>query len=324
MNSAFRKAPAAIWSSWLGLQDVGMLLGVVALTLFFFALNPAMLAPTTIRSILSTAAYPALVGLGLVMLMIAGEIDLSTGPVMGVCAVCAAWLMKYLGWPAWAGATGGLAVALAVGLVNGVLTVKVAAPSLVATLAVGITIQGASYVLTHGIPVYPVPPEVAVVGDLRPFGLSVIIVLMLATLAAVQIVLRQTRWGSAIYATGGNRLAAEYVGINTARIKILCFMLTSLLAGCSGLLVMCLVHAGDPIIGRNLEMSILTGVILGGVSFYGGRGSAVSTVLGALLIQIVKTGLVLIQVNPNWFNLILGLVLATAAGVDTLRHRRRI
>lgn len=324
MKSALAKAPAADWRSWLKLQDMGMLLAAVAVTLFFYALNPAMLAPTTLRSILSTAAYPALVGLGLVLLMIAGEIDLSTGPVMGVCAVCAAWLMKYLGWPVWAGAAGGLGVALAVGLVNGLLTVKIAAPSLIATLAVGITIQGASYMLTHGIPVYPVPPEVALVGGLRPLGLSVIIVLTLVVLAGVQIMLRQTRWGAAIYATGGNRRAAEYVGINTARIKIVCFMWTSLLAGCSGLLVMCLLNAGDPIIGRNLEMSILTGVILGGVSFYGGRGSAVSTVLGAVLIQIVKTGLILIHVNPNWFGLILGLVLATAAGVDTLRHRRRI
>jgi ribose transport system permease protein len=324
MKSALGQAPKAIWRSWLGLQDIGMLLAVVALTLFFYAFNPAMLAPTTIRSILTTASYPALVGLGLVLLMISGEIDLSTGPVMGVCAVCAAGLMKYLGWPAWAGAAGGLTVALAVGLVNGLLTVKVAAPSLVATLAVGITIQGASFMLTHGVPIYPVPPEVALVGGLRPLGLSVIIVLTLAVLAVVQIVLRQTKGGAAIYATGGNWLAAEYVGINTAWVKVACFMVTSLLAGCSGLLVMCLLNAGDPIIGRNLEMSILLGVILGGVSFYGGRGSAVSTVLGALLIQIVKTGLVLMHVNLNWFNLILGLVLATAAGVDTLRHRRRV
>jgi ribose transport system permease protein len=324
MNAALGKAPAAIWRSWLRLQDIGMLLGVVTLTLFFYAFNPAMLAPTTVRSILTAASYPALVGLGVVMLMIAGEIDLSTGPVMGVCAVCAAWLMKYIGWPAWAGAAGGLAVALAVGLANGLLTVRVGAPSLVATLAVGITIRGASYMLTHGVPIYPVPPEVAEVGMWRPLGMSLITVLMLAILVVAQIVLRQTRWGAAIFATGGNKVAAEYVGINADGVKIACFMLTSLLAGCSGLMVMAQINAGDPIIGRFLEMSILTGVILGGVSFYGGRGSAVGTVLGALLIQIVKTGLVLVHANPAWFDLILGVVLATAAGVDTLRHRRRV
>src|SRR5262245_22867020 len=99
-----------------------------------------MLAPTTVTSILTAASYPALVGLGLVMLMVAGEIDLSTGPVMGACAVCAAWLMKFGGWPAWPAAAGGLGLALVVGLSNGLLTVKVGAPSLVATLAVGIAI----------------------------------------------------------------------------------------------------------------------------------------------------------------------------------------
>ena len=308
----------------LKLQDAGLLLVVATLTLFFYARNPAMLAPGTVRSVLAAASYPALVGLGLVMLMIAGEIDLSTGPVMGACAVVAAWLMRYAGWPAWAGASGGLAVALGVGLVNGLLTVKLGAPSLVATLAVGITIRGASYMLTPGVPVYPLAPEVAVVGDMRVFGLLVITVLMLAVLAVVQIVLRQTRWGAAIYATGGNRLAAERCGINTDRVKIACFMLTSLLAGCSGLLVMCQLKAGDPIIGRTLELSIITGVVLGGASFLGGRGSALGTVLGALLVQIIKTGLVLVHVNASWNVVILGLLLATAAAVETLGHRRRV
>ena len=152
---------------------------------------------------------------------------------------------------------------------------------------------------------------------------SVITVLMLIGLIAAQIVLRQTRWGAVVYATGGNQAAAEYVGINADRVKIACFMLTSLLAGLAGLLVMGQIGAGDPIIGRTLELSIFMGVILGGVSFYGGRGSALSTVLAALLIQIVKTGLVLAHVDAAWFYLILGLVLATAAGIDALSHRRR-
>jgi ribose transport system permease protein len=232
--------------------------------------------------------------------------------------------MKYGGWPAWPAIAGGLALALAVGLTNGLLTTKVVTPSLVATLAVGITMRGASYMLTQGVPIYPLAPEVALVGGWRLVGMPVITVLLLLGLIAAQVVLRQTSWGAAIYATGGNRAAAEYVGINTDRVKIACFMLTSLLAGCSGLLVMGQIGTGDPIIGRTLEMSIFMAVILGGVSFYGGRGSALSTVLAALLIQIVKTGLVLAHVDSSWFYLILGLVLATAAGIDALRHHRRL
>jgi ribose transport system permease protein len=322
MTRGRRKAEAR--RNPLKLQDAGLLLVVATLTLFFYAANPAMLAPATVRSVLAAASYPALVGLGLVMLMIAGEIDLSTGPVMGACAVVAAWLMKYAGWPAWAGAAGGLTLALVIGLINGVLTVKVGAPSLVATLAVGITIRGASYMLTPGVPIYPLAPEVAVVGGLRVFGLLFVTVLMLAGLVVAQTILRQTRWGAAIYATGGNRLAAEQCGINTGRVKIACFMLTSLLAGCAGLLVMCQLTAGDPIIGRTLEFAILTGVVLGGASFYGGRGSALGMVLGAVLVQVIKTGLVLVHVNQNWHVFILGVLMATAAAVETLGRRRRV
>ncbi len=312
------------WRNPFRLQDAVLLFVVVTLTLFFYALNPAMLALPTVRSILAAASYPALVGLGLVMLMIAGEIDLSTGPVMGACAVFAAFLMKYAGWPGWAGAVGGLALALVVGLINSLLTVKMGAPSLVATLAVGITIRGASYMITPGVPIYPVAPEVAVVGSWRPFGLLFITVLMLAGLAVAQVVLRQTRWGAALYATGGNRVAAEQCGINTDRVKIACFMLTSLLAGCSGLLVMAQLNAGDPIIGRTLELSIITGVVLGGASFLGGRGSALGTVLGAVLIQIIKTGLILVHVDTDWHVVILGVLLATSAALDTLGRRRRV
>jgi ribose transport system permease protein len=324
MNATSSAWRATLRHSWRRLQDVELLLPVVAVSLLFYSLNPAMFAPATVRSVLFAASYPALAGLGLALLMIAGEIDLSTGPVMGVCAIAAGWLMRYVGWPAWAGAAGGLTVALLVGLINGLLTVKLGAPSLVATLAVGITIRGASYMFTAGIPIYPLAPEMAALSEWRFLGLPAIALLMLAVLVIVQVVLRQTRWGSAIYATGGNRVAAEQCGIDADLVKVACFMLTSLLAGGAGLMVMSQIRAADPIIGRSFEMYILIGVVLGGVSFYGGRGSPFNTVLGALLVQIVKTGLILAHINPAWFVLILGVVLAVAAGMGTLQHRRRI
>jgi ribose transport system permease protein len=316
--------PTTLWRRWRRLQDVELLLPVIAVSLLFYSLNPVMFAPVTLSSVLFAASYPALAGLGLALLMIAGEIDLSTGPVMGVCAIAAGWLMRYAGWPAWAGAAGGLTVALLVGLINGLLTVKIGAPSLVGTLAVGITIRGATYMFTAGIPIYPLAPEMAGVSEWRLGGLPAISLMMLVTLVIVQVVLRRTRWGSAIYATGGNRVAAEQCGINADRVKVACFMLTSFLSGCAGLMVMSQIRSADPIIGRTFEMYILTGVVLGGISFYGGQGSPFSTVLGALLVQIVRTGLLLAHISEAWFVLIMGFVLATAAAVDTLQHRRRI
>jgi ribose transport system permease protein len=312
-----------IWRSLLGLQEVAMLIPVVVLTLGFYGVNPNMLSAVTVRSVLYTVAYPGLVAMGLVLLMIVGEIDFSTGPVMGLCAVVAAWLMNMHGWPSWAGAVGGLLLALAVGLVNGVLTVKLGAPSLVVTLAVGVTARGAGYMLTtQGGPIYPLPPEVGALGTLRPLGLSVAIILMLVMLAAMHTLLSRTRWGAAAYATGGNKIAAQRCGINTDRVKIIAFMLTSLLAGVAGMLIMCQLTTGDPIIGRTQELSILTGVVLGGTSFWGGRGSAINAFLGILLVQIVKTGLILIHVGAAWHILIIGVLFVLAAAIDAKRRRQ--
>jgi ribose transport system permease protein len=312
-----------LWRSLLKLPNAATLLPLAAITLFFCALNPAVLASATVTSILSTMAYPALVGVGLAMLLIAGEIDLSTGSVMSLSAVFAAWLMTMRGWPPWAGVAGALLLALGVGLVNGLLTVKAGSPSLVVTLAVGLGVRGSAYLFTRGVPIYPLPPEVGAVGAMRPLGISVTFVLMLVVLAAMQLILSQTRWGAMVYATGGNKAAAERCGINAERVKVACFMLTSLLAGCAGLLTMCLIKSGDPAIGSGgLELTILTGAIIGGVSFFGGRGSAMGAFLGILLLQILFTGLIVAHFNPGVQSPISGAILAMVAAVDVIEHRK--
>jgi ribose transport system permease protein len=312
------------WRNLLRLPNAGMLLSVTGVTLFFYALNHTLLAPVTVTSILNTMAYSTLVGMGLAMLLIAGEMDLSTASVMSLCAVAAAWLMTKGGLPAWAGVAGALVLALGIGLVNGLLTVKVGAPSLVATLAVGLGIRGAANLLTRGVPIYPLPPEIGAVGALRPLGMSVTFVLMLVVLAVTQIILSLTRWGAMVYATGGNKAAAEQCGIHPDRVKIACFMLTSLLAACAGLLTMCQIKAGDPAIGSDgLEVVILTGVIIGGVSFFGGRGSAVGAFLGILLLQVLFTGLIVAHFKSSVQGPITGAILATVAAVDVMRHRKR-
>jgi len=141
----------------------------------------------------------------------------------------------------------------------------------------------------------------------------------------VQILLNRTRWGAALFATGGNKMAAQVCGINTDRVKTICFMLTSLLAGMAGMLTMSQLPQtpGDPIIGRFLELDILAGVIIGGVSFFGGRGSAIGTFFGVMFIQLVRSGIVIGRFDSFLQTPVLGFLLVIAAVVDVLRHGRR-
>lgn len=311
--------------SLLARQEAAIIILILVLLAFFYSRNSAMLAPTTVVSVLRTMAFPGLIGMGMVQLMIAGEIDLSTGAMMSLGAVFAAKLIRDAGLPVPAAVACSMGMALLVGLTNALLTVKVGVPSVITTIGTSFIVRGVSYSFTNGLPIYPLPPEVGIIGSWRPLGLSFTFFLMLGLMVLVQILLNQTRWGAALYATGGNKLAAQVCGINTDRVKTICFMVTSLLAGIAGMLTMSQLPQtpGDPVIGRNLELNILVGVIVGGVSFYGGRGSAIGAFLGVAFIQVVRSGLVIGRFDSFLQTPVLGMLLVIAAAADVLRYGRR-
>ncbi|MBW7884682.1 MAG: hypothetical protein H3C34_18990, partial [Caldilineaceae bacterium] len=174
-------------------QEAAIIIALAAFTIFFFVRNPVMLAPLTVASILRTMAYPGVVAMGMVMLMISGEIDLSTGAVMSLSAVFSAWLMTVAGLPVWLSILIALAAAMAVGAINAMVSVKIGVHSVITTMGMLFAVRGASYLFTNGVPIYPLPPVLAVVGDMRPLGLSIAFFLMLGLMVVVQLVLNRTR-----------------------------------------------------------------------------------------------------------------------------------
>jgi len=312
-------------------QEVTIIISFFVVLLFFFSQNSAMLNLVTIVSILRAAAFPALIAMGLVQLMIAGEIDLSTGAMMSLGAVLCAKLIRDVFLPAGIEAAVPLAVActlgvaLLVGLTNALLVVKIGIPSVIATIGTQFIVRGISYSFTNGLPIYPLPAEVATIGSWKTLGVSFTFFLALGLCVVVHILLTQTRWGASLFATGSNKVAAQVCGISTNRVKTICFMLTSLLAGMAGMLVMSQLPQtpGDPIIGRFLELDILAGIVIGGVSFYGGRGSAIGAFFGVLFVQMVRSGIVVSHFNSYLQLPVLGFLLMLAAIVDVLQHRSR-
>jgi len=306
-------------------QESAIILTFFVLLAFFYSRNSAMLNKMTIQSILRTMAFPGLISMGMVQLMIAGEIDLSTGAMMSLGAVFAAKLIRDMGVSVPLAVVFSMGAALLVGLVNGLLTVKVGIPAVITTIGTSFIVRGISYSFTNGLPIYPLPDEVGIVGSWRPLGVSFTFFLMLGLMVLVQILLIQTRWGSMLFATGSNQVAARVCGINTDRVKTICFMVTSLLAGMAGMLTMSQLPLtpGDPIIGKFLELDILAGIIIGGVSFFGGRGSAVGTFIGVVFIQLVRSGLVIARFDTFLKTPVLGFLLLIAAVVDVLRHGRK-
>lgn len=317
MNKIFRP---------LVMQEFAILIPFFLLLLFFYTRNEAMLNKITIFSILRTIAFPALIAMGMVQLMIAGELDLSTGAVMSFSAVFTAKLIRDLEFAVAEAVLIALAVSIIFGLLNAFLTIKIGIFSVIATIGTGFMIRGGSYLFTNGLPIYPLPESFALLGSLRPLNLSFTFLLMIALTIIVQILLRSSKWGTALYATGSNLKAAKMSGINTTKVKTICFVTTSFLSATAGLLTMSQLPGtpGDPIIGLNLELDILAGVIVGGVSLYGGRGSAIGTLIGVAFIQLVRSGLVIAHFNPYLQLPALGILLMIAVAWDVIRHKQRL
>ena len=308
------------------MQEFAILIPFFLLLTFFYTRNEAMLNEITIFSILRTIAFPALIAMGMVQLMIAGELDLSTGAVMSFSAVFTAKLIRDLDFAVTEAVLIALFVSIIFGLLNAFLTIKIGIFSVIATIGTGFMIRGGSYLFTNGLPIYPLPESFALLGSLRPFNLSFTFLLMIILTIIVQILLRSSKWGTALYATGSNLKAAKMAGINTSKVKTICFVTTSFLSAVAGLLTMSQLPGtpGDPIIGLNLELDILAGVIVGGVSLYGGRGSAIGTFIGVAFIQLVRSGLVIAHFNPYLQLPALGMLLMIAVAWDVIRHKKRL
>ena len=308
------------------MQEFAILIPFFLLLTFFYTRNEAMLNEITIFSILRTIAFPALIAMGMVQLMIAGELDLSTGAVMSFSAVFTAKLIRDLDFAVTEAVLIALFVSIIFGLINAFLTIKIGIFSVIATIGTGFMIRGGSYLFTNGLPIYPLPESFALLGSLRPFNLSFTFLLMIILTIVVQVLLRSSKWGTALYATGSNLKAAKMAGINTTKVKTICFVTTSFLSAVAGLLTMSQLPGtpGDPIIGLNLELDILAGVIVGGVSLYGGRGSAIGTFIGVAFIQLVRSGLVIAHFNPYLQLPALGMLLMIAVAWDVIRHKKRL
>jgi ribose transport system permease protein len=307
----------------LNVPEVGIIIPLVLFALIFNALNPAMLSGANISVMLRTISYVGIIAVGQALLMISGEIDLSVGAVTGFCAVFSAWLMAEQGWSIPVGVLAGLLAGCTIGLINGLLTVKVGLPAFIVTLGMLFTARGANYVISQGTYIYGLPESFGEFGTATPLGLSWAFVIFIVLMLIGDFVLRFTIFGSMVTATGGNQQAAKVAGINTDWVKISCFMLTSSLAAVAGILVTANLKSADYVTGFGWELAIIAGVVIGGVSLFGGVGTVLGAFLGTLLMQEVRSGLVIVGVNINWQNVAVGMILAAAGSMDLLRRRAK-
>ena len=307
---------------FIAIGEVGVIAALLLLVAFFTFIEPAFLSVRNVRAILNVVSFVGIIAIGQTILLVGGEFDLSVGSVAGLSAVVAGKLMTVMTLPLPLAILGGISVGALIGLVNGLVVVKLKIPAFIQTLGMLFIGQGLIQLVSGGYPVYPLPPEVSEFGlSTIGFGLSWSFAFFIGAAIVSDFILRRTVLGRNMYATGGNREVARLVGINTALYKIGAFITVGALAAIAGMFVMADLQSGATSIGSGWELTVIAGVVVGGVSLFGGSGTIAGGVVGILMLKVVQSGLVVIGVNSNWQQIAVGVIMVLAVGLDILRRQ---
>ncbi len=293
-----------IGRSLLHSREASIAIAGILLVIYFQSTAPVFLSPSNISNLAVFAATTAIIAAGEVMVIIAGEIDLSVGQVYAL----APFVMYYshqAGVPYLLAIALGLGVGIVVGLINGMITVLLRIPSFITTLGTFFFINGFTLSISGGFPVQPEADPVIVTlfggNALSQFLWAVGVTVLL------QFVLVKTRWGLHTIATGGNPIGAAEVGIKTASIKIGNFVLCSVLGGLAGILDCFRISSADPLAGgADIMFMAIASSVIGGTLLTGGSGTIVGAFLGAVVLGILKDGFTLSGVSAFTFDMILG------------------
>jgi simple sugar transport system permease protein len=299
---------------------------VLLIVLFEIASGGVFLSYENVRGILGLFPEVGLVAIGVTILMIAGEFDLSVGSVFALAPMAMAVSMV-AGAPFAPAVLLGLVAAAFVGFLNGFITLRFAIPSFITTLGMLFVARSITVVISGGFP--PVLPfDIPSWIFTHYIGLIRLSMFWFAAIAIVlaAVFLSLTNFGNWIKSTGGQIEAAGAMGISTGAVKMTCFVLCSVLAGFAGIIEVLRLGSPLPSLGEGLELQAVAAAVIGGASLYGGIGTVLGALVGALLIRVIDNGLVLSHVEANWFKFAIGtlLILAVVANAWLRRTSRRI
>jgi simple sugar transport system permease protein len=306
----------------------GVALLVILTLVFVLRSNGVFLSADNLRGILGLLPEVGLVSIGVTLLMIGGEFDLSVGSMFALMPVCVAVMTNH-GVPFIPAMLLGLAIAAMVGFANGFITLVFNIPSFIATLGMLFMVRSLTVVLTGGFPPLlsselPIGIFTQFVGPAGILRVSFIWFAVVALIAGAM--LGGSNFGNWIRATGGFLDAAKSMGVPVWRVKMSCFVICSMLAGFAGTIQVFRLGSALPSIGDGLELQAVAAAVIGGTALTGGVGTVLGAIVGALLIRVIDNGLVMSQVDANWFKFAVGglTVFAVVANSWLRRTARRI
>lgn len=317
---ARRSAPARFLSTY------GQEIVIAGVILFLFvtvsSINPRFLGANNLNTIISGNAYIAVAAIGMSMIIITGNIDVSVGALIGVLATISGTL-AVSGYPVWIAWTAPILIGAAINGVVGALVAYGRLPSIVVTLGMLSILRGGLVTVTGGAWINDLPPDFHFAQQ-RLFGIPAPIWVMVILTVLAFLWMRHTAFGRSLYAIGGNPEAARAAGIPVERRTVQVFMIHGAFAGLATLLFATQLRIIQSTVPPNLELTIITASVIGGVSILGGTGTVIGSTLAAILFSTIGAAMIFLNISPYWLRAVIGVLILVTVLVDMQRRTREI
>jgi ribose/xylose/arabinose/galactoside ABC-type transport system permease subunit len=302
---------------------------VLLVLCFFLALTaPGFLTADNALNVLRNVSMQGVIALGMTMVIIAGEIDLSVGSAVAFSGCLTAFLTGHLseaGVPMTVSillsVITALAVGYGVGAFSGLMRVRYQVPTFITTLALMTGLSGAAELITNGFPLTPFPEWYNFFGGGYLSGIPFPALVFLSAFLVVHFLMNNTPFGRSVYAVGGNAEAARLSGIDVGRVKIVVLGSTAMLAALSGVMQSSEIMSGTATTAKGWELDVIAAVIIGGTSLMGGVGKVWGTMVGVIFLGVIINGMTLLNVSEYWQHVVRGVLILAAVFINRLQQR---
>jgi ribose transport system permease protein len=306
-------------------REIGILGALVVMLLILTVFVPQFRGAGNLVNITRNFSFVGIVAMGMTLVILTGGIDLSVGSVEGMSAVVAGALLAQ-GWPLPLAIVIGLLSAAGIGLINGLCITKLHMSPFVPTLATLSIGRSLALIITRGRPISIFGDEHAAflwIGGGDVFGIPNPVIIFAATAVFFWILASRTVWGRYVYAVGGNERTARLTGLQVDRLKIIVYILCAVFAGLAGIVQLSYLSSVTADAGTGEELAVIAATVIGGANLAGGEGTILGTVLGAIILEVLRNGLLLFGIDPYWQGVVVGAVIIIAVSLDYFRKLLR-
>ena len=300
----------------------GPLIGLLLLCAFLSLATDSFLSFRNFLNIADQITVLGIMAVGMTFVILIGGIDLSVGSILALSMMVLGYLNVSAGYPMGVAIIGALLASALAGTVSGLLITEFRVPAFIATLAMMSIARGLANMITNGSQIIGFPTWFNLGAIIRHVGfLTMTVAVMIVVFAVAILFLRYRQEGRVLYAIGGNSEVARLAGINVRLTTVMVYMMCALLSGLAGILLAARLDSVQPSSGVAYELDAIAAVVIGGTSLSGGTGSVMGTIIGVLIIGVLRNGLNLLSVSPFLQAVIIGLVIVLAVAAETFKHR---